>query len=322
MARGNRHLCYHVTQAFPKVVVGGIYAWSYLLVVSTSRVIWAGTARLALVTAVVAVSLYCYVLTLQLGPGYVADVPELSLDASPDAPPANIAVHAHTLKVDGSFRVCGRCRVWKPDRAHHCRLCDECVLRMDHHCPWFGICIGNHNLRVFVQFVGWTVVYCAVVAPCGWDAVKRYVYGAVEVGDGVFINWMILTVIAIVMGIALAVFMGFTVYQLVNNVSTIESYDFNHVRGRRGGTDPGNVNIWDIGRRRNVEAYMGGSWWQWCVPVAVGHGDGLQFPVNGAALEQLERGVQDVRALNSRVEEWRSVERAREEANLRNGLLV
>jgi palmitoyltransferase len=26
---------------------------------------------------------------------------------------------------------CGKCRSIKPDRAHHCRECDECSLKMD-----------------------------------------------------------------------------------------------------------------------------------------------------------------------------------------------
>lgn len=26
---------------------------------------------------------------------------------------------------------CDACQVWKPDRSHHCRVCDACVLKMD-----------------------------------------------------------------------------------------------------------------------------------------------------------------------------------------------
>lgn len=31
----------------------------------------------------------------------------------------------------GDPRWCEACQIWKPDRAHHCRVCDACVLRMD-----------------------------------------------------------------------------------------------------------------------------------------------------------------------------------------------
>lgn len=36
----------------------------------------------------------------------------------------------------GGFRICEKCNLLKPDRAHHCSVCDACVLKMDHHCPW------------------------------------------------------------------------------------------------------------------------------------------------------------------------------------------
>ena len=26
---------------------------------------------------------------------------------------------------------CEKCQSWKPDRAHHCRVCNSCVLKMD-----------------------------------------------------------------------------------------------------------------------------------------------------------------------------------------------
>jgi len=54
---------------------------------------------------------------------------------------------------------CEHCQHWKPPRAHHCSICTRCVLRMDHHCPFTGNCIGvrNHGhflLMYFFAFVG------------------------------------------------------------------------------------------------------------------------------------------------------------------------
>lgn len=31
----------------------------------------------------------------------------------------------------GDPKWCEACQIWKPDRAHHCRVCDACVLKMD-----------------------------------------------------------------------------------------------------------------------------------------------------------------------------------------------
>ena len=31
------------------------------------------------------------------------------------------------------FRYCVHCKAFKPERTHHCRECERCVLMMDHH---------------------------------------------------------------------------------------------------------------------------------------------------------------------------------------------
>jgi hypothetical protein len=38
--------------------------------------------------------------------------------------------------IQGAIRYCDKCQAVKPDRSHHCSVCQDCVLKMDHHCPW------------------------------------------------------------------------------------------------------------------------------------------------------------------------------------------
>lgn len=50
------------------------------------------------------------------------------------------------------LRVCNICDSVKPPRVHHCRQCERCVIRMDHHCPWVGTCVGLGNQKTFLLF--------------------------------------------------------------------------------------------------------------------------------------------------------------------------
>jgi len=57
--------------------------------------------------------------------------------------------------------VCYSCENHKPFNAHHCSICDECVMEMDHHCVWIGQCVGARNHRHFLQFLAFLTVGCA-----------------------------------------------------------------------------------------------------------------------------------------------------------------
>ena len=55
------------------------------------------------------------------------------------------------------------CFVIKPDRAHHCSVCERCILKMDHHCPWVNNCVGFGNYKFFLLFVSYGYAYCILL---------------------------------------------------------------------------------------------------------------------------------------------------------------
>ncbi|XP_076323475.1 DNZDHHC/NEW1 zinc finger protein 11 isoform X2 [Tachypleus tridentatus] len=97
-------------------------------------------------------------------PGAVP-LPENSLDFSD--------VHAgnKTLLEKEDWTVCSRCETYRPPRAHHCRICQRCIRRMDHHCPWINNCVGEFNQKYFIQFllyVGLASIYTVAMVALSW----------------------------------------------------------------------------------------------------------------------------------------------------------
>eukprot|EP00760_Papus_ankaliazontas_P003274 PhM_4_TR11526/c0_g4_i1/m.92870/K20028/ZDHHC2_15_20; palmitoyltransferase ZDHHC2/15/20 len=104
-------------------------------------------------------------------PGFVSHVPWqhpplfLPQQASEDDRDGGGHYHAVTTLdySTGQPRFCERCRLYKPDRAHHCRHCNRCIDRMDHHCPWIGNCVGEANHKYFLQFLMYIPVNAATM---------------------------------------------------------------------------------------------------------------------------------------------------------------
>ncbi|XP_061644918.1 palmitoyltransferase ZDHHC16A isoform X1 [Phyllopteryx taeniolatus] len=97
-----------------------------------------------------------------------------AVKTSPGYPP--------TEKNDIPFvSVCKKCVIPKPARAHHCGICNRCILKMDHHCPWLNNCVGHLNHRYFFSFCVFMTLGCVYSSLSGrirflaaYNALERF----------------------------------------------------------------------------------------------------------------------------------------------------
>ncbi|XP_022769480.1 probable protein S-acyltransferase 1 [Durio zibethinus] len=134
-----------------------------------------------------------------------------------------ILVNGKTVKV----KFCDTCLLYRSPRASHCSICNNCVQRFDHHCPWVGQCIGLRNYPFFISFISSSTALCIYVFLCSWLNILRQDCGLWDA-----MSRDILSVILIVYCFIAIWFVGgltvFHFYLICTNQTTYENFRYRY----------------------------------------------------------------------------------------------
>ncbi|PAA75784.1 hypothetical protein BOX15_Mlig031299g5, partial [Macrostomum lignano] len=105
-------------------------------------------------SALLCLPLFCiiYAALLRGDPGWATASNETTL-LRPDGRPTTLVdlVRERRALADSYCSTCERCL--STERTKHCRLCNRCVLDLDHHCLFLMKCVAKNNLRLFACFM-------------------------------------------------------------------------------------------------------------------------------------------------------------------------
>ncbi|KAM3419689.1 Palmitoyltransferase [Cercospora zeina] len=229
-----------------------------------------------LFNALVATSFFCYWRTCLTDAGRIPkDWPESINGLGSDAQQTASKAAAQ------SNRWCRRCEAFKPPRAHHCKTCKRCIMKMDHHCVWTANCISHITIPHFIRFLLYAVAAMSSLEFCLFVRVapiwaKRSLPSQ-YLGPSVFQLGHLFVLCAVNSFILFAVILllGRTLWSLAVNTWTIEGWEIErhdtvlrraHVLGGYLEDPDGNkVRIehqefpWDIGIWANICQGMGSS---------------------------------------------------------------
>lgn len=187
-------------------------------------------------------------------PGIIPRKPDPSANANPfdyeeKKPLPFKMVTVNAVKMQSKY--CETCQLYRPPRAVHCGVCDNCVEKFDHHCPWLGNCIGKRNYRHYLWFLTSIMINILWIIGLGTTDLALRVINSQLSGLDAFINIVlsnpadiILILYALVAAGMVSPLFFFHVGLVSNNLTTNEKLKRVY-RGKPNPFDKGSCTNWN-----------------------------------------------------------------------------
>ncbi|KAH9080672.1 zf-DHHC-domain-containing protein [Lactarius deliciosus] len=161
---------------------------------------------------------------------------------------------------------CSKCGGSKPEvrqlvvRTHHCRVCNRCVLKYDHHCP-VGInqCVGLYNERHFALFMAYVVIATFCFTALGWPHLF------VALGFNFNDEWehrmspvvfSIIYFVCLVMCLAVGTMFTWHLWGVAVGETAVESQDHEHYQQVAQSRGEIFQNSYDLGKFKNLQLFF------------------------------------------------------------------
>ncbi|KAJ7975034.1 S-acyltransferase [Quillaja saponaria] len=263
--------------ALPVLTVFSVMGFAYYVTLFVFIEDWvglqssAGSLNSLIFTFLASLCLFCFFLCVLTDPGYVPSsyVPDVE-DSSDQQPSKN----------DAQLKKCDKCSTYKPPRAHHCRVCRMCILRMDHHCSWINNCVGHWNYKAFFLLM----LYATIVSSYSMvmiisSALKKDWEPDGRISPKIF--YVTCGVMMASLTITLGTLLGWHVYLILHNMTTIEYYEAIRASWLARKSGLSYRHPFHLSTYKNITLVLGPNMFKWLCPTSVNHlKDGLSFPAS------------------------------------------
>ncbi|CBI63250.1 Palmitoyltransferase [Caenorhabditis elegans] len=176
---------------------------------------------------------------------------------------------------DHGIRFCDKCCCIKPDRSHHCSMCEQCVLKFDHHCPWVNNCVNFGNYKYFILFLAYGFIFCIWIAATTLPSFIDFWRHEYDMNkkNGRF-PLVFLLFLSCMFSLSLSFLFFYHLYLTAKNRTTVESFRAPMIDGKYA------KDAFNHGIRANYREIFGSHPLYWFLPVPSSIGDGCKFVMN------------------------------------------